>query len=56
MSPASGTFGGESNTVHLITAQGVQAWPTLSKDRVAMQLAGAIAMHLTRPRSAEAAE
>jgi phosphopantothenoylcysteine decarboxylase/phosphopantothenate--cysteine ligase len=56
VSPATGTFGGESNTVHLITAQGVQAWPTLSKDRVAMQLAGAIAMHLTRPRSAEAAE
>jgi phosphopantothenoylcysteine decarboxylase/phosphopantothenate--cysteine ligase len=42
--------------VHLITAQGVQDWPTLSKDRVAMQLAGAIALHLTRPRSAEAAE
>jgi phosphopantothenoylcysteine decarboxylase/phosphopantothenate--cysteine ligase len=56
VSPATGTFGGESNTVHLITAQGVQAWPTLSKDKVAMQLAGAIAMHLTLPRSAEAAE
>src|SRR5438477_588737 len=56
VSTASGTFGGERNTVHLITAQGVQAWPTLSKDKVAMQLAGAIAMHLTLPRSAEAAE
>jgi phosphopantothenoylcysteine decarboxylase / phosphopantothenate---cysteine ligase len=56
VSPATGTFGGERNTVHLITAEGVQAWPTLSKDRVAMQLAGAIALHLTRPRSAEAAE
>jgi phosphopantothenoylcysteine decarboxylase/phosphopantothenate--cysteine ligase len=56
VSPATGTFGGERNTVHLITAEGVQAWPTLSKDKVAMQLAGAIALSLTRPRSAEAAE
>jgi len=56
VSPATGTFGGERNTVHLITAEGVQAWPTLPKDKVAMQLAGAIALHLTRPRPAEAAE
>jgi len=56
VSPASGTFGGERNTVHLITAEGVRAWPTLPKDKVAMQLAGAIALHLTRPRPAEAAE
>src|SRR5690242_12631193 len=56
VSPATGTFGGDRNTVHLISAEGVQDWPTLSKDRVAMQLAGAIALHLTRPRPAEAAE
>jgi phosphopantothenoylcysteine decarboxylase/phosphopantothenate--cysteine ligase len=56
VSPATGTFGGERNTVHLITAEGVRAWPTLPKDKVAMQLAGAIALHLTRPRPAEAAE
>jgi phosphopantothenoylcysteine decarboxylase/phosphopantothenate--cysteine ligase len=56
VSPATGTFGGDRNTVHLISARGVQDWPTLSKDQVAMQLAGAIAMHLTRSRSAEAAE
>jgi phosphopantothenoylcysteine decarboxylase/phosphopantothenate--cysteine ligase len=56
VSPATGTFGGERNTVHLISADGVQDWPTLSKDQVAMQLAGAIAMHLARPRPAEAAE
>jgi phosphopantothenoylcysteine decarboxylase/phosphopantothenate--cysteine ligase len=56
VSPAAGTFGGERNTVHLITAEGVQAWPTLLKDKVAMQLAGAIALQLTRSRSAEAAE
>jgi phosphopantothenoylcysteine decarboxylase/phosphopantothenate--cysteine ligase len=56
VSAATGTFGGDRNTVHLISAEGVQNWPTLSKDRVAMQLAGAIALHLARPRSAEAAE
>jgi phosphopantothenoylcysteine decarboxylase/phosphopantothenate--cysteine ligase len=56
VSPATGTFGGDRNTVHLISAEGVQNWPTLSKDRVAMQLAGAIALHLTPRRSAEAAE
>jgi phosphopantothenoylcysteine decarboxylase/phosphopantothenate--cysteine ligase len=56
VSTGTGTFGGERNTVHLVTAQGVQQWPTLSKERVAMQLAGAIALHLTRPRKAEAAE
>ena len=56
VSPATGTFGGERNTVHLITAEGVQAWPTLPKDRVGLQLAGAIALHLTRKRPAEAAE
>ena len=56
VSPATGTFGGERNTVHLITAEGVQDWPTLPKDKVAMQLAGAIALQLTRSRSAEAAE
>jgi phosphopantothenoylcysteine decarboxylase/phosphopantothenate--cysteine ligase len=55
VSPATGTFGGESNTVHLISAEGVQDWPTLTKDKVAMQLAGAIALHLMR-RRAEAAE
>lgn len=56
VSPATGTFGGDRNTVHLISAEGVQNWPTLSKERVALQLAGAIALHLTRSRPAEAAE
>jgi phosphopantothenoylcysteine decarboxylase/phosphopantothenate--cysteine ligase len=56
VSPATGTFGGERNTVHLITAEGVHEWPTLSKDQVAMRLAGAIALQLGRPRSIKAAE
>lgn len=56
VSPATGTFGGERNTVHLISASGVEDWPTLSKDEVAGRLAARIALHLARPRSAEAAE
>jgi phosphopantothenoylcysteine decarboxylase/phosphopantothenate--cysteine ligase len=56
VSPATGTFGGERNTVHLISTAGVEDWPTLSKDEVANRLVARIALHLARPRSAEAAE
>lgn len=56
VSPAVGTFGGERNTVHLISAKGVEDWPTLAKDEVAGRLAARIALHLAQPRSAEAAE
>ena len=56
VSPAVGTFGGERNTVHLISASGVEDWPTLAKGEVAMRLAGRIALHFGRPTKAEAAE
>ena len=56
VSPATGTFGGERNTVHLISAEGVEDWPTMAKDDVALRLAGRIALQLGRPRSAAAAE
>src|SRR5204862_4321924 len=56
VSPAAGTFGGERNTVHLISTGGVEDWPTLAKDDVAMRLAGRIALHFGRPPKAEAAE
>ena len=56
VSPAAGTFGGESNTVHLISAAGVEDWPTLAKGDVALRLAGRIARHFGRPAKAEAAE
>ena len=56
VSPAAGTFGGERNTVHLISAAGVEDWPTLAKDDVASRLAGRIALHFGRPTKAEAAE
>jgi phosphopantothenoylcysteine decarboxylase/phosphopantothenate--cysteine ligase len=56
VSTAVGTFGGERNTVHLISADGVEDWPTMAKDDVALRLAGRIALQLGRPRSAAAAE
>ena len=56
VSPAIGTFGGERNTVHLVSAAGVENWPTLTKDEVAGRLAARMALHLAGPRSAAAAE
>lgn len=56
VSPAKGTFGGERNTVHLISAKGVEDWPTLAKEDVALRLADRIAAHFGQPRKAQAAE
>jgi len=56
VSAAAGTFGGEHNTVHLISAAGVEDWPTLAKGDVASRLADRIALHFSRPPKAEAAE
>ena len=38
-----GVMGGDQNTVHLITAQGEENWPTMAKDAVAIALARRIA-------------
>jgi phosphopantothenoylcysteine decarboxylase / phosphopantothenate---cysteine ligase len=38
VSPATGIMGGDANTVHLITADGVENWPPQSKDDVAQTL------------------
>ncbi len=56
VSPATGTFGGERNTVHLITAAGTEDWPPLGKGDVAMRLAGRIALHLAEAVRKQAAE
>jgi phosphopantothenoylcysteine decarboxylase / phosphopantothenate---cysteine ligase len=45
VSPASGTFGGDSNTIHLVEAGGVEDWPALSKRDVAQRLAQRIGAH-----------
>ncbi|MEM7300064.1 MAG: bifunctional phosphopantothenoylcysteine decarboxylase/phosphopantothenate--cysteine ligase CoaBC [Pseudomonadota bacterium] len=41
----SGVMGGDENTVHLITSDDVETWPTMSKDDVARKLAQRIADH-----------
>ena len=38
VSPETGVMGGDQNTVHLVTAEGVETWPTLDKDEVARRL------------------
>jgi phosphopantothenoylcysteine decarboxylase / phosphopantothenate---cysteine ligase len=43
VSPATGTFGGDANTVHVIDANGVEDWPSLSKREVAERLAQRVA-------------
>ena len=48
VSPGTGTFGGDANTVHVVDAAGVEPWPPLSKDEVARRLAARIAATLGR--------
>jgi phosphopantothenoylcysteine decarboxylase/phosphopantothenate--cysteine ligase len=38
VSPATGIMGGDRNTVHLVTAEGVESWPELDKTEVAERL------------------
>ena len=45
VSPESGTFGGDANTLHLIREDGVEDWPRMSKADAAVQLASRIARH-----------
>ncbi|MDE2445442.1 MAG: bifunctional phosphopantothenoylcysteine decarboxylase/phosphopantothenate--cysteine ligase CoaBC [Alphaproteobacteria bacterium] len=47
VSPASGVFGGERNTVHLVSKTGVEDWPSLSKSDVATRLVAHIAAQLS---------
>ncbi|MDA8637807.1 bifunctional phosphopantothenoylcysteine decarboxylase/phosphopantothenate--cysteine ligase CoaBC [Rhodospirillales bacterium] len=45
VSPSTGTFSGDSNTVHLISETGTEDWPTQSKSDVAQQLVIRIIRH-----------
>jgi phosphopantothenoylcysteine decarboxylase/phosphopantothenate--cysteine ligase len=51
VSPGTGIMGGDANTVHLVTATGVESWPPQSKDEVARGLIKRIAAALeeTKP-------
>jgi phosphopantothenoylcysteine decarboxylase / phosphopantothenate---cysteine ligase len=46
VSQATGIMGGDRNTVHLVTADGVDSWPSQSKDEVARALVARIAVAL----------
>ena len=46
VSPSTGVMGGDSNTVHLVSAAAVESWPTMTKAAVADALARRIASAL----------
>jgi phosphopantothenoylcysteine decarboxylase/phosphopantothenate--cysteine ligase len=48
VSPETGVFGGTHNQVHLVTANGVESWPSLSKEAVADGLVRKIAAEFAR--------
>jgi phosphopantothenoylcysteine decarboxylase / phosphopantothenate---cysteine ligase len=43
VSPGTGIMGGDRNTIHLVTTDGVESWPPQSKEDVARALIGRIA-------------
>jgi phosphopantothenoylcysteine decarboxylase/phosphopantothenate--cysteine ligase len=49
VSKESGVFGGDRNTVHLVSATGVEDWPSMSKDEVAGKLMERLA-HMLSPQ------
>jgi phosphopantothenoylcysteine decarboxylase/phosphopantothenate--cysteine ligase len=38
VSPETGTFGSNHNAIHIISAEGIESWPTLSKDVIGQRL------------------
>ncbi len=53
VSPETGVMGGGENTVHLIDAQGHEAWDKMSKAQVARQLADKMAAYFDNQDAAE---
>ena len=49
VSEGTGVFGGDDNSVHLVSTAGVDSWPPMAKERVAWRLAECIARHLESP-------
>ena len=46
VSAEKGVMGGDKNTVHLVSASGVESWPELSKQEVAQRLMAELARRL----------
>ncbi|TVR98794.1 MAG: bifunctional phosphopantothenoylcysteine decarboxylase/phosphopantothenate--cysteine ligase CoaBC [Rhodospirillales bacterium] len=49
VSPDTGTFGGDRTTIHLVTGDGVEDWPRMTKVDVAERLTDRVADALGRP-------
>ncbi len=47
VSSGTATFGGDTNTVHVVDERGAETWPELRKSEVAQRLARRIASHLS---------
>lgn len=54
VSAGSGVMGGNDNQVHLVTADGAESWPAMTKDGVAAELMRRAAAHLQAPPRARA--
>jgi phosphopantothenoylcysteine decarboxylase/phosphopantothenate--cysteine ligase len=52
VSPETGIMGGAENSVHIVSADGIETWPRLAKDAVARRLALRIAEALEHDRAA----
>jgi phosphopantothenoylcysteine decarboxylase/phosphopantothenate--cysteine ligase len=56
VSPGTGIMGGERNRVHLVTRDGIEDWPDMTKTEVAARLVARIARHFARVGAAAADE
>ncbi len=52
VSPETGIMGGDRNTVHLISSDGISGWPNMTKEKVAERLTMEAASYLARKRMA----
>ncbi len=53
VSAGTGVMGGDRNSVHLVTAKGVEDWPRMSKDEVARRLLERISQAVAKLRGAK---
>jgi phosphopantothenoylcysteine decarboxylase/phosphopantothenate--cysteine ligase len=48
VSPETGIMGGDRNTVHIVSAEGIESWPEMNKAEVALRLVTRAAVELAR--------
>jgi phosphopantothenoylcysteine decarboxylase/phosphopantothenate--cysteine ligase len=53
VSIGSGVFGGDRNSVHLISPAGVESWPDMTKDEVARKLMERLVLMLAPEKAAQ---